>query len=181
MSTIVVSFQICSNSNKTHFFPNIVCVWGTMVHKYMYGANIRTIDAAVLKDNCACLCPAVLLALNTKTKCPFQGQWSGGGGVQPSSPKRQTKVCPCCCGTEYAILQAAGWCCCHAMCSFTIVAQTEETFVNHYEGTDKTVLRVQIGTGLKANCLLTVFSLTCTFPPSFETGISGILSCSFYN
>lgn len=78
-----------------------------MVHKYMYGANIRTIDAAVLWDNCACLCPAeLLLALDTGTKCPFQGQWSGGG-VQPSSPKSLTKVCPCC-GTEYAILQAAG-------------------------------------------------------------------------
>lgn len=98
---------------KHTFFCNKVCVWGMTVHKYMYGANIRTIDAAVLWDNCARLRPVVLLALDTRTKCPFQGQWSGGGGgggsgVQPSSPKSQTKVCPCCCGTEYAILQAAG-------------------------------------------------------------------------
>lgn len=71
-----------------------------MIHKHMYGVDIQTIVAAVLWDNCACLCPAVLLlTLDKRTKCPFQGQWSGGGsGVQPSPPKSQTKVCPCCCG-----------------------------------------------------------------------------------
>lgn len=52
-----------------------------MIHKHMYGANIHTIVVTVLWDNCACLCPAVLLlTFVTRTKCSFQRQWSGGGG-----------------------------------------------------------------------------------------------------
>lgn len=99
VSAGAVLFQIFPNPDRTHIFSNTVCIWGLMVHKHMYGANIQTIVAAVLWDNCACLCPVVLLhTLDTRTKCPFQRQWSGGGsGVQPSPPKSQTKVCPCCC------------------------------------------------------------------------------------
>lgn len=58
-------------------------------------------------DNCCC-CSTGQLALSlpcsftahikyTKTKCPFQRQ-QGGDGVQPSPPKSQTKVHPCCHG-----------------------------------------------------------------------------------
>lgn len=59
-------------------------------------------------DNCCC-CSVGQLPLSqpcsftvhikyTKTKCPFESQQGGGGGVQPSPPKSQTKVRPCCHG-----------------------------------------------------------------------------------
>lgn len=59
-------------------------------------------------DNCRCCsmgqlllslpCGFIARIKYTKTKCPFQRQQGGGGGVQPSPPKSQTKVCPCCHG-----------------------------------------------------------------------------------
>lgn len=86
-------------TEHTHIFSHTLGIWGARRPSTHVQSNIQTIVSAVPWDNCACLCPAVLLLTlnNTETKCPFQCEL-GRGGVQPSSPKCQTKVGPCCSG-----------------------------------------------------------------------------------
>lgn len=87
---------------------------------------------------------------HTKTKCPFQHQ-PGGGGIQPSPPKGQTKVCPCGHG-QNAILHTTDGHCCHVLCSFAIIAKRQGAFVNHKEENFK-VSGPWSGVGNVSKCL----------------------------
>lgn len=137
MSAVGVSFQILPNPDRTHIFRHTVCIWGLMIHKHMYGARHT--------DNCCCcsmgqLCLSVPCGFTAhiryKDKMSISGTvewwWQWRTSRSTKKPNKSMSLL----WTEYAFLQPADWCCCHVVCSFTIITQTQGTFVNHKEWTD---------------------------------------------
>lgn len=103
-------------------------------------ADIQAIVAAVLWNNCPCLCPAVSqFTLNTQGQnVHFNISMVVVVACSPLLQKAKQKYVLV---VMDRICYSAEWCCCHVLFSNTITTQTQGTFVNHEgEPTNWTVL-----------------------------------------
>lgn len=131
-----VPFQIFQNPDKTHIFNHTVCIWGLTDREHMYRQKYRQL--LLLFYGTIALVSALQLycAHETHTdKMPISASagWWWRAALSTKKPNKSVSLLS---WTEYAILQPADWCCCHVLCSFTIIAQTQGTFVNHKGRTD---------------------------------------------